>query len=93
MLSYEDRLHVWLLACWHGMAYWNGHGLLISAPQAVRELNALTDGPQIREAQLARIVVEFKDTSPPYVSFDPALNSRFRKPNAGDEGTRNEPAQ
>jgi hypothetical protein len=71
-LSYEDRLHVWLLACWHGMAYWNGHGLLISAPQAVRELNALTDGPQIREDRLRKIVAEFKDTSPPYASADPA---------------------
>ena len=72
-MSYEDRLYVWLLACWHGMAYWNKRGLLVSAPQALRELNALTDGPQIREAQIARIVAEFKNTSPPYVSFDPAL--------------------
>jgi len=71
-LSYEDRLHVWLLACWHGMAYWNGHGLLVSAPQAVRELNALTDGPQIREDRLRKIVAEFKDTSPPYASTDRA---------------------
>lgn len=71
-MLYEDRLYVWLLACWHGMAYWKGHGLLISAPQAVRELNALTDGPQIREDRLRKIVTEFKNTSPPYASTDPA---------------------
>ena len=79
MLNYEDRLHAWLLACWHGMAYWKGHGLLISAPQAVRELNALTDGPQIREDRLRKIVTEFKDTAPPYSSFDPPLKLRAEK--------------
>ena len=52
-----------VLACWHGMAYWNRHGLLISAPQAVRELNALTDVPQIREDRLRSIVAEFKNTA------------------------------
>ena len=74
-MDYEDRLHVWLLACWHGMAYWNGHGLLISAPQAVRELNALTDGPQICEDRLRNIVSECKNTAPPYVSTDPAVHA------------------
>ena len=74
-MDYEDRLHVWLVACWHGMAYWNGHGLLISAPQAVRELNALTDGPQICEDRLRNIVSECKNTAPPYVSTDPAVHA------------------
>ena len=74
-MRYEDQLYVWLLACWHGMAYWKGRGLLISAPQAVRELNALTDGPQVREDRLRKIVTEFKNTAPPYVSTDPAVHA------------------
>ena len=73
MMDYEDRLHVWCTALLKGMPYYNGRGLLIPLPQAVRELNALTDGPQVRAAQLGRIVAEFKDISPPYPSFDPAL--------------------
>ena len=62
-MDYQDRLHAWLLACWDGMAYWKGRGLLISTPQAVRELNALTYGPQVREDRLRKIVTEFKNTA------------------------------
>jgi len=70
-LSYEDRLRVWMAALIKGMAYWNGRGLLIPVRQAVEELNGSLDlGRQMRAAQLKRIVAEFKDTAPPYSSFD-----------------------
>lgn len=78
-MDYEDRLRVWCTALLKSMAYYNGRGLLIPLPRAVRELNAATDGPQIRAAQLERIVAEFKDISPPYPSVDPALTARAAK--------------
>ena len=48
-----------------------GRGLLIPVRQAVEELNGCLDlGRQMRAAQLKRIIAEFKDTAPPYSSFD-----------------------
>ena len=79
-LSYEDRLRVWMTALIKGMAYWNGRGLLIPVRQAVEELNAYLDlGRQMRAAQLKRIVAEFKDTSPPYSSFDLTMRAATRR--------------
>src|SRR4051812_14846618 len=72
-MSYEDRLRVWCIALKKGIAYWNGHGLLVPLQQAVMELNGSAEVGQLRSAQLKRIVAEFKDTSPPYSSFDPRL--------------------
>jgi hypothetical protein len=70
-MTYEDRLRVWTATLSKGMAYWNGRGLLIPVRQAVEELNGCLDlGRQMRAAQLKRIVAEFKDTAPPYSSFD-----------------------
>jgi len=80
MLSYEDRLRVWMAALLKGMAYWNGRGLLIPVRQAVEELNGCLDlGRQMRAAQLKRIVAEFKDTAPPYSSFDLKMRAATRR--------------
>ncbi len=63
-----------------GTAYWNGRGLLIPLRQAVEELNACLDlGRQMRAAQLKRIVAEFKDTPPPYWSFDLKMRAAKRR--------------
>ncbi len=89
-LSYEDRLRVWMVALLKGMAYWNGRGLLIPVRQAVEELNGCLDlGRQIRAAQLKRIVAEFKDTPPPYSSFD----LKMRAANRRAVGTEHSPAR
>ena len=72
-MDYEDRLRVWCVALKMGMAYWSGRGLLIPLQQAVKELNGSAEVGQLRGAQLKRIVAEFKDTPPPYSSFDPRL--------------------
>ncbi len=88
-MTYEDRLRVWTAALLKGMAYWNGRGLLIPVPQAVEELNASLDlGRQMRAAQLKRIVAEFKDTPPPYPSFD----LKMRAANRWAVGTEHSPA-
>ena len=81
-MDYEERLHVWCIALKMGMAYWNGRGLLIPPSKAVEELNAsphLNHGGQLRAVQLNEIVAEFKDTAPPYPSFDPRLKLRAEK--------------
>jgi hypothetical protein len=78
-MDYEDRLRVWCVVLKMGMAYWNGRCLLIPLQQAVEELNASPEVGQLRAAQLKRIVAEFKDTAPPYSSFDPRLKLRAEK--------------
>ena len=79
-MTYEDRLRVWMAALLKGMAYWNGRGLLIPVRQAVEELNGCLDlGRQMRAAQLKRIVAEFKDTAPPYSSFDLKMRAATRR--------------
>ena len=90
-LSYQDRLRIWMAALLKDMAYWNGRGLLITVRQAVEELNVSLDlGRQVRAAQLKRIVAEFKDTSPPYSSFDPrlALASEKRRERAAERAAK-----
>ena len=57
--------------------------------QAVEELNACLDlGRQMRAAQLKRIVAEFKDTAPPYSSFDLKMRAATRR----TVGTEHSPA-
>ena len=87
-MNYEDRLHVWCIALLKGMPYWNGRGLLIPPGQAVEKLNAsphLDRGDQLRAVQLNEIVAEFKDTAPPYPSFDPRLKQRAEKRRDGQQ--------
>ena len=78
-MDYEDRLRVWCVALMKGIAYWNGRGLLVPLQKAVKELNASAEVGQLRATQLKRIVAEFKDTSPPYSSFDPRLTLAAEK--------------
>ena len=78
-MDYEDRLQVWCVALKKAIAYWNGHGLLVPLQQAVKQLNASAEVGQLRASQLKRIVAEFKDTSPPYSSFDPRLTLEAEK--------------
>ena len=78
-MDYEDRLQVWCVALKKGTAYWDGRGLLIPVQQAVKELNASAEVGQLRGAELKRIVAEFKDTAPPYPSFDPRMKLFLEK--------------
>ncbi len=91
-LTYEDRVHVWCIACKLGVAApyapedvstrgkrhrAQSGRLLLPLHEAVAELNArLPDVPQLRGDQAKRIVAEFKDVAPPYSSFDPALRKQ-----------------